>query len=56
MIKTELNRIRLLADLLFLLTLLHGGCLLQQAFLFLRLSLGLVLVKQLEGLSRSVAV
>lgn len=45
MVEAVLDRVRLLADLLFLLTLLHSRRLLQKAFFLLYLSLGLVFIK-----------
>lgn len=56
MVETVLDGIGLLADLLLFLTFLDGGCLFEQALLFLGLGLGLVFVEQLEGLRCRVAV
>ena len=55
-VKTVLDSVWLLADILLLLTLLDGGSLLDETLLLLGLGLWAVLVKELEGLSSGVAV
>lgn len=56
MIKSVLNRIRLLAHILLRLSLLHSRSLLVQSLLLLSFGLWFVLVEELESLGGGVAV
>lgn len=56
MIKTVLDRIRLLAHILLLLSFFYSRSLLVQSLLLLGFSLWLVFVEELEGLGGGVAV
>jgi hypothetical protein len=55
-VETVLDSVRLLGDILLLLTLLDGGSLLEETLLLLGLGLRSVLVEELESLGSSVAV
>ena len=56
MVKTVLDVVGLLADVLLLLAIGHGGSFLVKTILLLHLGLGTVLVEELEGLGGRVAV
>lgn len=55
-VETVLDGVRLLGDILLLLTLLDGGSLLEETLLLLLLGLRAVLVEELESLGSGVAV